>query len=56
MLQNYLADQGFEDLGVSIGVATFSEAENCKENLLRLADKRMYDDKRQRKSKTGAAA
>ncbi|MCT4655886.1 MAG: GGDEF domain-containing protein [Cohaesibacter sp.] len=49
MLEAYLSAQGFRNLGVSIGAATYHEAQSNKENMLRLADKRMYEDKRERK-------
>lgn len=49
MLQDHLASQGFDCLGVSLGAATYREAKADKEQMLRLADERMYEDKRQRK-------
>ncbi len=49
MLQDHLIHAGFECLGVSLGAATYREAGGDKEQMLRLADERMYEDKRQRK-------
>ena len=37
-------------LGVSLGVATYPEEAKTKEELIRLADKRMYEDKASRKT------
>lgn len=49
MLQDHLLDEGFDCLGVSLGAATYREADKDKGQMLRLADERMYEDKRQRK-------
>lgn len=49
ILQDYLAEHGFDCLGISVGAATYLEAQFCQERMLHLADERMYADKRQRK-------
>jgi len=37
-------------LGVSLGVATYPSEATTKEALIRLADKRMYEDKESRRT------
>ena len=46
----FLQEEGIDArLGVSLGVATFPEEAKTKEALIRLADKRMYEDKESRR-------
>jgi diguanylate cyclase (GGDEF)-like protein len=47
----FLQEEGIDArLGVSLGVATFPEEAKTKEALIRLADKRMYEDKESRRA------
>ena len=47
----FLQEEGINArLGVSLGVATYPEEAKTKEALIRLADKRMYEDKASRKT------
>jgi diguanylate cyclase (GGDEF)-like protein len=47
----FLQEEGINArLGVSLGVATYPTEAQTKESLIRLADKRMYDDKLERKA------
>jgi diguanylate cyclase (GGDEF)-like protein len=47
----FLQEEGINArLGVSLGVATYPEEAKTKEELIRLADKRMYEDKASRKT------
>ncbi len=47
----FLQEEGIDArLGVSLGVATFPEEATTKEALIRLADKRMYEDKESRRA------
>jgi diguanylate cyclase (GGDEF)-like protein len=46
----FLQEEGINArLGVSLGVATYPSEANSKESLIRLADKRMYEDKESRR-------
>ena len=47
----FLQEEGINaSIGASIGVATYPDEARTKPDLIRLADKRMYEDKAQRKS------
>jgi diguanylate cyclase (GGDEF)-like protein len=47
----FLQEEGINArLGVSLGLATYPEEANTKEALIRLADKRMYEDKESRRT------
>jgi diguanylate cyclase (GGDEF)-like protein len=47
----FLQEEGINArLGVSLGVATFPSDARLKEDLIRLADQRMYRDKEERKT------
>ena len=47
----FLQEEGINArLGVSLGIGTYPSEANTKEALIRLADKRMYEDKEIRKA------
>ena len=47
----FLKEEGINArLGVSLGVATYPAEATTKEALIRLADKRMYEDKESRRT------
>ena len=47
----FLQEEGINArLGVSLGVATYPAEATTKEALIRLADKRMYEDKESRRT------
>jgi diguanylate cyclase (GGDEF)-like protein len=47
----FLQEEGINArLGVSLGLATYPVEANTKEGLIRLADKRMYEDKESRRT------
>ena len=47
----FLQEEGINArLGASLGIATYPTEAQTKESLIRLADKRMYEDKIERKA------
>jgi len=55
VIEDVRNETGFSDAGASVGIAVLSAAEFSLQQALRLADKRMYDDKKKR-SKAGMKA